>query len=77
MCVFEHIHTIDVCDVGMPSDPQLRYAGFSLLTSLCFNLNVAVVILPDWESSSPFGLWGTCTDVFRDDKECGLVKQQV
>ena len=56
---------------------QVRYAGMSLLASLCTLPSLMELVLEDWTTEeNPFGLWGVCLQTALG-QECSLVRQQV
>ena len=56
---------------------QVRYAGMSLLASLCTLPSLVGLVLGDWTTEGDaFGLWGVCLQTALG-QECSLVRQQV
>jgi len=56
---------------------QVRYAGMSLLASLCTLPSLVGLVLGNWTTEGDaFGLWGVCLQTALG-QECSLVRQQV
>ena len=56
---------------------QVRYAGFSLLSSLVSQPALASLLVVAWSSLDPFGLWGICFKSALEVREDNLVRKQV
>ena len=72
---------VDACVCGTLANPasivQVRYAGYSMLASMCGEKGVVEKLMVDWAPGEHFGLWGACMRVAVDLTEWVLVRQQV
>ena len=58
-------------------EPAVRFAGLSLLSSLCCKPGPSEVLLAAWGPLHPLSVWGVCVKVALEPGECSLIRKQV